>query len=106
MQLQATEAEDSEGAPLSQEAPRASGNGRPPGAMPALYANSARLLSHDARPPWALIASIRTRFQISSTLSMKPLFLKMAGSLLSNLVSTMALMRPGRADFTATRSAR
>src|SRR6516162_499241 len=63
-------------------------------------------LDHDARPVCALIASMRTRFQISSTLSVKPLFLKIAGSLLSNLVSTIALMRPGRADITATRSAR
>src|SRR3989442_15452374 len=65
-----------------------------------------RLQGYDARPVCALIASMRTRFQISSTLSMKPLFLKIAGSLLSNLVSTIALMRPGRADITATRSAR
>src|SRR5262249_2517820 len=63
-------------------------------------------LHHDARPVCALIASMRTRFQISSTLSVKPLFLKIAGSLLSNLVSTIAWMRPGRADITATRSAR
>src|SRR5437870_2809574 len=63
-------------------------------------------LDHDARPVCALIASMRTKFQISSTLSVKPLFLKIAGSLLSNLVSTIALMRPGRADITATRSAR
>src|SRR5262249_54863145 len=59
-----------------------------------------------ARAPCALIASIRTRFQISSTLSTNGFALKIFGSFLSNRVSTIALMRPGRADMTATRSAR
>ena len=59
-----------------------------------------------ARARCALIASSRTRFQSSSTLSTNCLALKMPGSFLSNLVSTMVLMRPGRADITATRSAR
>src|SRR6185503_19573517 len=59
-------------------------------------------LLHD-RLPCALIASSLTRFQVSSTFSTKNLFLKISGSFLSNLVSTIVLMRPGRADITATR---
>src|SRR6185312_10377281 len=49
--------------------------------------------------PCALIASSRTRFQISSTFSMKAGSLKMLAAFLSNLVSTIVLMRPGRADI-------
>jgi hypothetical protein len=61
---------------------------------------------HHARVSCALMASMRTRFHSSSTLSTKALALRMSGASLSNLVSTMALMRPGLADITATRSAR
>ena len=62
--------------------------------------------SHWPRLACALIASSRTSPQISSTLSTKPFDLKTCGSVLSNFVSTKALIRPGRADITATRSAR
>ena len=54
----------------------------------------------------ALIASSRTRFHSSSTLSTNGLARKMSLSFLSKRVSTVALMRPGRADITTTRSAR
>src|SRR5262249_5392318 len=54
----------------------------------------------------ALIASSRTRPHSSSTLSSLCLTRKMPFSFLTKRVSTIALMRPGRADITATRSAR
>src|SRR5262245_66187594 len=60
----------------------------------------------ETRASCALMASSRTRPQISSTASMKALDLAMAGSLLSRAISTTVLMRPGRAVITATRSAR
>src|SRR5262249_55790733 len=52
----------------------------------------------------AFIASTRTRSQISSTLSTNILVLKQCGSVLSKRVSMIALICPGRADITATRS--
>src|SRR4029077_8047589 len=62
-------------------------------------------LRHGASVSCALIASMRTRFQRSSTFSTNSLLRRMLGSRLPNLVSTIALIRPGRADMTATRSA-
>jgi hypothetical protein len=52
------------------------------------------------------MASSRTSCQISSNVSTNGLALKTSGSFLSKRAPTLALMRPGCADVTVTRSAR